>query len=269
MQKGFGFFALVLASFSLSNVAYAQVEVAQPQGPAAAQPASSFSPWSNEPILYPQNEIARIPAARAARAVARERDRQAQFAFLLDVHDRNADFETSPEVLSAKAEVDAAYSALQEARANAVAPLQSDPAYQGIRLEHEEIVRRTNALSRLENPSPAQLSELTQYRLYLARKKAAPERIAAANDPAVSAAQQRLAQATQALQNLRDGRARALRSDPAFVSARQAAWDASAHRRGAEAFYAGSAVAADAALDYAYFTAEARRGVAPVVFSPG
>lgn len=261
---------LILAAFALPAFAQLAPQQPAPQSP-SPQPLPSQS-IVQDGILYPGNELGAIAPAAANRAYSRERDRQADFLLRLTILDKRADFANSEELQQAIKEQQEAYEAYTLARQNALATLGADEQYRQVAQVHDEVKAKMERLQALKTRTPEQMQELAEYRLYLAGKRAAPERAAVASDPTVAAAQQRLFEAGQKVSRIRDSFNRDLRKDAEFVAARDRAFDTQASRRAAEAYYAGATTAARSAVDLSYEAAEAKRAagsIVPYVYSYG
>lgn len=210
-------------------------------------------------IIYPGAELSAVAPARAQRAYARTRDRQADLSLRLLLDDKQTDFADSPELTAAIAEQQAAFAAYIAARDSALSGLNADAEYVAIATEHDEVKAKMQRLEQLRSRTPAQMQELAEYRLWLATRRAAPERAAVAADPSVAVAQQRLLEAGQNVSRIRNQFGRDMRQDSAFLAARNHAWDTQANRRATEAYYAGTMQTAREAILLSRYVADVRR----------
>jgi hypothetical protein len=263
--------AAVLFAVSLTHIASAQANQPNPvpPGPPPAPAAPANPSVVSDGIIYPGAELSAVAPARAQRAYARERDRQADFSLRLLLGDKQADFADSPELTAAVAEQQAAFEAFVTARENALSVLNTDTQYVAVATEHDEVKAKMQRLEQLRSRTPAQMQELAEYRLWLATRRAAPERAAIAADPTVAAAQQRLIEAGQKVARIREQFGRDIRQDPTFLAARNHAWDTQANRRATEAYYAGTMQTAREAILLSRYVADVRRSQGFIPYSVG
>ncbi|MGF1635339.1 MAG: hypothetical protein ACFCVE_15940 [Phycisphaerae bacterium] len=169
----------------------------------------------------PYAEIRRVPEARAAFVATNWTFITAETNFNNLFRQADWAFRNSPDYQQAQAAVDRAGEAYRAARNEALAPLADDEDYQSLArllasLDAE--IREENAA---ETPSQSRLTALAGARLEAAQRMSAAEADLLATAP-VAAALQRLRDAGNQLAALKFSHEQALRNDPRIAQARQA-----------------------------------------------
>lgn len=218
---------------------------------------------------FPSAEMHDFVVANARAATARMMFRRAESALAAAVRQAKRSFEASAELKDALAAEKEAYAEYQRARQEALAAVVADPRYQAILSLHQdlgeqivaqrrELIGSSGADARLiadpaNRNGSGQMFNMAVLRLNVASDARVMEREAIEASEDLRAARERLQAAAQRISELRREFENSVREDEDLVAARQVLEDARIARVTAAAYLRGSRLAADEALDFAYY----------------
>jgi hypothetical protein len=218
---------------------------------------------------FPSAEVGDFVLANARAATARMMFRRAESALSAAVRDARREFEASAELKQALADEKAAHDAFDKARRDALAQVVASAKYRAILSLHEDLGRQIVAhrrglqspgrqdvypvIASPADPAAAALFTAAELRMQVAGDARAMEREAIEASDDLRAARSRLTAAARKVSELRQGFDSALREDPDLLAARRALEDARISRVTAAAYLRGSRLAAEEAVNFAYF----------------
>jgi hypothetical protein len=223
------------------------------------------SEWFRDPGYYgygnfPSLEVHDAVVANARAATARALFRRAESALSNAVRKTVKAFENSADVREAqKAEKDA-YEKYATARRRALQSVLEDPKYRAImslRSELSERIAYKRANRSVDDRTDREVMDdvlaLATLKMNYAADARAMEQLALETNSEAKDAQAKLRQAATRVSDLRRDFDDALRNDRDLVAARQNLEDARVAKLTASAYLRGAAIAADEALDFAYY----------------
>jgi hypothetical protein len=218
---------------------------------------------------FPSAEVHDAVVANARAATARMIFRRAESALAGAVRDAKRRFEASAELKQALADEKAAHAAFDRARREALADVVASPKYRAILTMHQDLgeqilVRRQEmeafgyrdtlpVIARPGHPESSDLFAIATLRLQMAGDARAMERQAIEASEELRLARERLVDAARKVSDLRSDFDNALRDDPDLLAARHALEDARIGKVATAAYLRGSLIAADEALDFAWY----------------
>lgn len=221
--------------------------------------------WFRDPGYYgygnfPSDEVQDAVVANARAAQARALFRRAENALNSAVRRAVRTFEGSNELREArKAEKDA-YAAYTLARRRALQSVLEDPKYRAIvslRQELSDQINNKRAGRVVDQRSDRQLMsdivELATLKMTYASDARAMEQLALETDSQTREAQARHREAVARVSEMKGDFDEALRNDPDLLAARENLEDARIARLTAAAYLKGAAIAAEEALDFAWY----------------
>jgi hypothetical protein len=240
------------------------------------------APAAAGPVDFPSAEIHDAVIANTRAATARAMYRRAESAMHAAARAAIRDFEESKELKDALAEEQRAFERLQDARRGALKEVLDDPQYQARQDLREELseqiasrregvpvrpddparLMRVGGRPRLvstefpaERPLPGEdgIVSIAVVKLRIGSEVSKMERDALADNEDVRRAREELVAASGKVGALRDDFDRRLRENDAFRAAREELEDARIARVTAETYNLGASIAAEEALDFAYY----------------
>ncbi len=220
-------------------------------------PARLAQPMAAVPLgqgnVYPQGELAILPAAAAGAAASSVARTNAEDELSGWVHQQYADFEMSKEMGELNKAETKAYEEYQRVRNLVLGVLAKDVDYAAIATQrHTTEARIAGEKSHGASAHVSEIESLVLYRSRLSAEMTRRESVALANDTEVLEARQKMLDAAAAVRDRRQAFQRQLRSDDAFKVAVRTVRQARVDQAAARAYYAQAIEVAGAALDYAY-----------------
>lgn len=207
----------------------------------------------HEHVFYPAHDLRVLPGARAAAVAARAQLRRAESDLNNAVIDIQRQFRRSTELRDAIAEERAAFEALNEIRAEALAHLQDDPSYQAALALRKQLSQEIQRQREEPETMMHKVLAAATVKLSYSATASAMEAAAISADPRVKAARERLVRAGARLSELREQLDEAVRSSAAVQMARKAVADSRIAAVAADAAYIEAANVANVAMDYTYY----------------
>jgi hypothetical protein len=218
---------------------------------------------------FPSAEVHDYVVANARAATARMVFRRAESVLSAALRGAKRQFEASTELKLALADEKAAHEAYDRARREALAAVVASPRYQAILTMHQDLGEQIVA-SRRElqsygqrdtvpviaspaNPEAANLFAMASLRMQVASDARAMEREAEQASEELRAARVRLVEAARKVSELRQDFDNSIREDPDLLAARRVLEDARIGKVATAAYLQGSRMAADQAVDFAYY----------------
>jgi hypothetical protein len=230
---------------------------------------------------FPSAEVHDAVVANARAATARMIFRRAESALAYAVRDAKRRFEASAELKQALAEEKTAHEAFDRARRQALASVIATPRYRAILTIHQDLGEQIDARRREmesfgqgdvvpvmatpNHPDGSQLFAMASLRIQMVGDARAMERAATETSDELRAARTRLMAAAAKVSELRQGFDNQLRDDPDLTAARNALEDARIGKVATAAYLRGALIAADEAVDFAWFL---HRRDAQVAYDP-
>lgn len=230
---------------------------------------------------FPSAEVHDFVVANARAATARMIFRRAESALAAGVRNAKRRFEASTELKKALADEKAAHEAFNRARRDALAAVVATPKYQAILTMHQDLGEQI-AARRLElqsfsqptvlpviatpgNPQASELFAMASLRMQVAGSARAMEREAIEANQALLDARSRLVDAAGRVSEIRQEFDNSLREDPDLLAARRVLEDARIGKVATAAYLRGSMLAAEEAVDFAWYL---HRRDAQVAYDP-
>jgi hypothetical protein len=221
--------------------------------------------WFRDPGYYgygnfPSNEVQDAVVANARAAQARALFRRAENALNSAVRRAVRTFEGSNELSEARKTEKEAYAAYTLARRRALQSVLEDPKYRAIvslRQDLSDQIDNKRAGRIIDDRSDRQLMadivDMATLKMNYAADARAMEQLALETDSQTKEAQARHREAAARVAEMKGEFDDALRNDPDLLAARENLEDARIARLTAAAYLKGAAIAAEEALDFAYY----------------
>ena len=166
-------------------------------------------------------------------------------------------YEQGGDFAAFRAELDAAQAALDQARADALVPLQSEPDYVAAGELQAQLARQIKEAHQQPRPDVAAIRGMSELSLKYATQRRAKEQAMTDGDPTIAAARDRLRSLAKRQAELEQQFDRDARGDDKAVALREKVEQLRVGYLAAGAHYDAAVRAADIAADFAYFKAAA------------
>ena len=216
---------------------------------------------------FPSGEVHDFVIANARAATARAVFRRAESALNAAVRKAKRDFQNSQELKEALVAEREAWQAFQDARRDALATVVGDPRYQAILSLRQDLSKQIEArrqaldaeglapvqVSFVSHPLGQDLLSLAEMRMSVASDARQMERAALEDNEDLRQARAKLSAANARITQLKQDFEVAIREDDDLRRAREVLEDAKIARLTATAYLRGAMMAAEEAVDFAYW----------------
>ena len=235
--------------FIATVLAVSSIAKSEPQ----AQQLQVSTPYWNQGESDPSNDIRAVPLANAMRVRLRWQYRQSLIDLNNTVHMMQVQFECRPDYVAAITDERQSYGEMLMARANALGGLKNNAAY----IASQDLCKYVSAQIAYERskkkPDDSKLLALASIRMDFISDNRKLEADALGRDQNYQNCRKRMIATAEKLSQMNTDQQFAVATDPTLIGLRKQFANARIERLTADAYFAGTVQAANAAIDYARY----------------